>query len=489
MPTQVTSNKLFDRIRYLFGASYCGLIHSNADTKVQEYLDNETEWMREKLFYSTFSKPVTVSTLDSFLKYFMNMGRYNLAMNNIFDSIVIFDEVHTYNFKMLGFLKRILKELDKYKIPWCIMSASIPDKLKTQLFEEKIDYELVTEKGLFEKKANNICIKKDLNIINDIKLIEEKYEDGKNILIVCNTVNDAKQIYNILKEKINDTILYHSTFKTEHRKLKEQELFYRLGKIYEKPETDDKDLNKYFENINTKKNFILVATQVVEISLDIDFNVMFTEIAPIESLIQRFGRVNRKKNEKRLGEINIYTNINSSKKVKIYPYNGLSAYPYKEGLLKEAYDVLENGIFELQKYNDWLNISTNNLFEKDKIHTENFESKINEGYDEYEKILQSMKIYVNTEYEIRDIDDKLQKITCWLKNDYDLFGYDLFSKIGKDKLIDIPNWVYQKIKKDTTKLDPADRNNKQYYDIINLEYNYHEGLIIEENTFECENII
>jgi len=65
----------------------------------------------------------------------------------------------------------------------------------------------------------------------------------------------------------------------------------------------------YLQTIDISRNFVLVATQVVEMSLDIDFDVMFTDNAPCDALMQRFGRVNRKKKDENKGDVYIYQQL------------------------------------------------------------------------------------------------------------------------------------------------------------------------------------
>lgn len=495
LPTQVTSNKLLDRMIELFGQDNCGIVHSSARLKALNYLDNEEDWRREKGFYETYSKPLTVSTLDGFLKYFTNIGRYTMALNNFFDSVIIFDEVHTYDMKMLGFLTVILRKLDEYKIPWCIMSASIPDFLKKDyLLQEDVTYRHITQTELFKKKPSKIFLKKKMSIGQDLDFIINQYEEGKNILITCNTVNDVNKIFHLLNNLGLNTMLYHSTFKREDRILKEQEIFYRLYisnknkfKIISMPTTPDIDIKKYFTKIE-HRNFILAATQVVEMSLDIDFDILLTDIAPVESLIQRFGRVNRKKHPEILGEIYIYENINFSKSKTIsYPYESLQYYPYNSNILKSSFEVIRNGNHDLGIFNQWLNDSISNFINSNKIEHENKSILFNNGSDLYTNTLELNKLYVKKDYEIRDIDPNLSKVECFLYQDYEIYGSDLYKM--QDKLINIPVWLLKELRKVGNVIDPDYQNRKYNPVISNLEYSYIKGLTINDNSFELNNII
>ncbi|WP_367883762.1 CRISPR-associated helicase Cas3' [Thermococcus peptonophilus] len=94
-------------------------------------------------------------------------------------------------------------------------------------------------------------------------------ERGK-VLVVANTVTRARELYTELKGKREDVYLFHSRFTNE-------------------------DKRKKMELVESIESGILVATQVVEVSLDIDYDVLYTEVAPpLDALVQRFGRVNRR---------------------------------------------------------------------------------------------------------------------------------------------------------------------------------------------------
>lgn len=492
LPTQVTSNKLLDRMISIFGSKSCGIVHSSADLKAIEYLDNEEDWKREQNFHKTFSKPLTVSTLDGFLKYFINIGRYQLALNNYLDSVVIFDEVHSYDLKMLGFLCKILEKLDEYKIPWCVMSASIPHLLRTKylLSNQHTRYSHITDKKLFTKAPNNLNIQNCLSIADKLDQIEKHHREGKNVLVVCNTVNDAVEIYRKLmqfRRNIN-CMLYHSTFKREHRKLKEWEIFYRLelskGKELRFEKLNDENLQEYFNAI-PKQAFILIATQVIEISLDIDFDVLFTKMAPIDSLIQRFGRVNRKKKDR--GQLYILSKINVSKSGGFdYPYDGLHKYPYSATALKESFKVLKDGIHELNIYSEWLNRSFRRIFKNDLIYKEKQESKYEMGLNTYDYILKNESIYSRLDYNLRDIDASLAKVDCILYQDFEKFGEEVYK--NKHKLIGIPVWLRRRLE-EAGKVIEANIEAHKYYDLVKIDYDYLVGLRITSKSFTCENII
>ncbi len=120
------------------------------------------------------------------------------------------------------------------------------------------------------------------DIVNGVDGILARAKEGKRILVILNTVELAQKIFKEIAEKNKDNIylkLIHSRFTFKDRKSIEDEIISTFSNP--KPITE-------------KEGKILVATQVVEASLDIDADILYTELAPIDALVQRMGRVWRR---------------------------------------------------------------------------------------------------------------------------------------------------------------------------------------------------
>ena len=439
LPTQTTSNKLYERVQNFFDKKECGLIHSNAEIFLEKAYERDNgvvdEYFKSDFLVSkSFNKPVTVSTIDSLLKYFINIGRFNIATKNFLNSVIIIDEVHSYDFKLMGFLKRFLELCCEYDAKVCLMSASIPNKIK-ELLNIK-DYPVITQNNLFKKKANKIT-KRNYELDNDFDFIFEKFQQSKKyILIIRNTVKSATDTYKRLKDMflLNDEeiILYHSTFKKIDKQKKEALIFERLA---------------------SRKPFILVATQIVEISLDIDFDIMFTDNAPIDSLIQRFGRVNRKKNKKKKGEIYIY------KYTKAFPYKNLY-------LLDLTFKTIQEGCFELKEYVKWLNSVYDELFKKDKSVINEISRLFDEAYKKYDETIKELSGINKSQdnYNLRDINIQ--------KNDYLLYDDYMEGRTKYEYTISLPYYLGKKYL-----YKPQIETN---YEILNLKYSFQKGIIFDD---------
>ena len=159
------------------------------------------------------------------------------------------------------------------------------------------------------------------------KLIHDAVESNKKVLIVCNRVDNAQLVYRQISEEFPDTdrLLLHSRFKRGDRNEKERQLL-GLG--------DDGE--EVFKFNTSKEACIVVSTQIVEVSLDISFDMMITDCAPIDALIQRFGRINRKRTADTIGKFKpVY--------VIAPPEEKKEALPYDLDVLTRTYEVLPDG--------------------------------------------------------------------------------------------------------------------------------------------------
>lgn len=151
-----------------------------------------------------------------------------------------------------------------------------------------------------------------------IAIIRQAVADKQKVLIVCNQVKRAQTVFEHMQELFpeSEKMLIHSRFMRNDRSRKEGE----LKEVY----------NEKAEGC------IVVSTQVVEVSLDISFDLMITEAAPLDALIQRFGRINRKRNEYTIGKFKpVYVLAPLEKKD--------DALPYDLTVLEDSYKALPDG--------------------------------------------------------------------------------------------------------------------------------------------------
>jgi CRISPR-associated endonuclease/helicase Cas3 len=254
------------------------------------------------------------------------------------------------------------------------MTATLPDFIRTELNKRLEGVEFKTL-NLFEEDAELSKFSKhkvQLKIENykvdqhsyDKKTIQEivdkaKENRGNRILVVLNTVKQAQAVFDDLlkvSDDIVDVKLFHSRYTQSHRKSKEDELESFIG-----------------NNDNSRKDKrpkILVATQVVEASLDLDADYLFTELAPWDSLIQRMGRVFREYRNTSRNAVEMiskrYNQPEIPENVFILVYNGKNkkgkdvfesaqGYVYNIELLRTTLKLLENRTIKNEDLKKWNN--------------------------------------------------------------------------------------------------------------------------------------
>jgi CRISPR-associated endonuclease/helicase Cas3 len=352
MPTQVTSNAMWERLCTIFGEGnskkekknngkkYVGLYHGKSFIKLKSVLIGEMgdlgkkdlEELSDETFQGNiFFKPITVTTIDHLIYSFVHGFRQaDFTLGNLQNAIIIFDEVHYYEEKTLNHLFTLFKLLREFEIPHLLMSGTLPDFIKKDAYEylEVVDFEGIEYMPFSFNFCNRELIKlpkssdetaETPEVYIDRESSEEivnQYKKGLKQFVILNTVKRTQEFYrrvkmNLAKEIENPNIvLYHSQYTYNDRVKKELEI---------------RDESK-------EGPFILIATQVIEISLDISCDIMYTEVAPPDAIGQRGGRLNRKGKTFKNGVMH---------EMKIFlPEKHL---PYDENLLKETQEKIKDG--------------------------------------------------------------------------------------------------------------------------------------------------
>lgn len=336
LPTQATSNGIFPRINdWLKKLSLVKgnpksiqLVHGKAAlnpdfVKIRELSyrsknvvgdDNSVfvnDWFvgRKTAILDDF----VVGTVDQFLLVALKQKHLALRHLGLSKKVVIIDEVHAYDAYMGQYLQQAIRWMGAYQIPVIILSATLPSRIRTSLVEQYIrgrylrfdsnhaeykdwsttsrypvvtftDGDKVKQYRDFETKSDKTIKIETIDEQNLIETIDSLVTDGGVLGIVVNTVRRAQKLATELMGVYSDEIveLLHSGFIATERVRKEQELLSTIGKEAERP---------------YKK--IIVGTQVIEQSLDIDFDVMISDLAPMDLLLQRAGRLHRHNKTKR----------------------------------------------------------------------------------------------------------------------------------------------------------------------------------------------
>jgi CRISPR-associated endonuclease/helicase Cas3 len=302
LPTMTTSNKMYDRLKETLGCEV-GLLHGTSDymLKTNEEYEGQEEFehVKRALFCKSFMYPCTVATIDQLLFTMFNWGRWELKLLNAGNSAIIVDEIHAYEPYTVALIIHTLRLLSILGAKKFVMSATIPIVLRDFLQNELGLAPVPGDASYDDRVRVSIRLKTSEEITSAVPEIIKCYRNGKKVLVICNTVATSKTLFQKVKGdnrvKKNESALLHSQFIMKDRADKENTLDDLMKKKYGGP-------------------YILVATQVVEVSLDIDFDILFTEACPIDALIQRLGRVNRYGNRPP-AEVSVYKQSTIADKV------------------------------------------------------------------------------------------------------------------------------------------------------------------------------
>jgi CRISPR-associated endonuclease/helicase Cas3 len=267
---------MYDRVK-TFVSDQAGLAHGTAGLVVGETEGYTSQAFQSRLYFSTFMQPATVATVDQLILSKFNWRHWELMETNITQSAVVFDEIHAYDLFTLGLTLNAAQELAERGARLCFMSATMPRFLQDaicKLLGEYGGYDVV-ECPEADAEIRHTLSVRDSFLEDAIDEIVSLFNGGKKILVVANSVDTACGLYEQLEASIGaeNTMLFHSRYIEMERRAKEQSIA---------------------EENKRTTGFVAVVTQIVEVSLDIDYDVLYTQVAPVDALVQRFGRVNRK---------------------------------------------------------------------------------------------------------------------------------------------------------------------------------------------------
>ena len=345
LPTMVTSNSIRDRLRDFFkGYGHeVGLVHSTADLVRESETEGDeadrADVRSDLLSESHYFRPVTVGTVDQLLVPLFHAGRWAMKTFAAADAAIVIDEIHAYEPHTLGLITLMIEQLSALGTRFMVMSATMPGVLKTALHDalspSGAGVAVVEDDELLDSARNTwtTCNKPlgESLLPSDARgravpspefldLWGTRNDRGEplKILIVVNTVKRCQDLSRAFREFGFELTCYHSKFIFRDRRKKER-------------------------RINKCPPRLLIATQVVEVSLDIDYDILLTECAPIDAIAQRAGRVNRAR-RKVPGRVVIHRHEKESERVYGFPPGVLES---TWALIKEAQEPTERRLIEM----------------------------------------------------------------------------------------------------------------------------------------------
>ncbi|AEB77509.1 CRISPR-associated protein Cas3 [Clostridium botulinum] len=355
-----------------------GVLHS----KVQSLLsrDEDIENIEEELqLFKKNIKQVTICTIFQLLKAMFSCKNFEMILAQLKDSIIVIDEIHCFDLRTFAFMMESLKYLrENFGINICIMSASIPTCM-LEFMKETLNINTLINADKEDFLIRHHINRVDKELVNDLDKIKAAIENNKQALLCVNNVAASQKLFSNLKEQYpNKNIkLIHGRFNARDRS----------------------EIEKDLKNCD-----VLIGTQAIEVSLDIDYDVLYTEMAPLDALLQRFGRVNRK-GEKGIADVYIY---NKSKE-----YNSI----YDNNIIDKT-DIELNNIIK--------NDSGIILEDKVNLYLDNIYTEFNiDEYNQYKKqindIINNIRVgYYNENAceEMLSNDNSVQMIPVSLLSEY-----------------------------------------------------------------------
>lgn len=305
LPYQASINAMYKRFKKDMGDEVLiGLKHASMNSL--SFMDDNS-----KLLSNYFGLSIKVITPFQIMGILFRIKGYEALIMDLKGQDIILDEIHTYQSLSQACILHLINTLKYIGCRIHICTATIPSYLKDKIVDilEKDNTQIIQLNDEVLTSFNRHIIHTVCDM--DIKHIKERYDNGEKILIVKNQVRKAQQLYQELKNiyPTYKILLIHSRFKRQ-----------RMVDIE----------NILLNDFNIKNEpCIVISTQVVEVSIDINFDVMFTDCADIMSLIQRFGRINQQR--KNIGVFrDIFVMKNKDKEYK----------PYNENICDKTFSIL-----------------------------------------------------------------------------------------------------------------------------------------------------
>ncbi|NVM54840.1 MAG: CRISPR-associated helicase Cas3' [Candidatus Helarchaeota archaeon] len=319
LPTQATANQMFLRVKDFLTAIKQGLrvnlhlLHGNAiisdeysllKTRSQNYDGEESPVVADSWF--TYRKrglisPFGVGTIDQILLSVLPLRHFFVRLFGLAGKVIIIDEIHSYDVYMSTILEYLLYWLRLLGSSVILLSATLPSFKRKKLiktYQPNINDEIINKpypriticsgKGVkvynfettLKKQENNSVLIEWIDEHSIPTMVSSALKNGGRVAIICNKVRRAQKLFLRLKGLKNEGFevdLLHSRFP-----------FYQRNKI------ENLVIEKYGKDKNhIKFRRILISTQIIEQSLDLDFDLMISDLAPIDLLFQRMGRLHR----------------------------------------------------------------------------------------------------------------------------------------------------------------------------------------------------
>ena len=458
LPLKVSSNAIYSRIKNKYSYENVALLHSDSMSMyLKEYKENDSDIHEKHDRARMLAQPLTVCTVDQLFKFVYKALGTEIFAATLKYSKLILDEIQSYEPAVIAIIIYGLKTIQEMGGRFAIITATFPPVLKYFMGENglKEDEQYLFKDFTGKKYSINEVVRHKIQIRKSEMDIDEILEQGNNkkVLVICNTVSQAQKIYKKMQEKSEKVYLLHSRYIRRDRAFLEEQIM---------------------DFTESEEVGIWITTQIVEASLDIDFDVLHTEMCTADSLLQRMGRCNRKgRYFPEEANVIIYDNRNGVGKNRIYDSD---MYDRSLKLLTE---------YENLKFVESMKTAyMNQVYDSDEIKETSY-------YKEIEKCLSKLSDIHPVDYKLKDAEiRKIDSVTVVPEAIYqekiDLFecGTDFLRKpnISKEtkslirsKLEDMTlnlSIYNNKYPENVDKVSVGFKNCKKVTDIHRTEYKY-----------------
>ncbi|NCC92555.1 MAG: CRISPR-associated helicase Cas3' [Opitutae bacterium] len=313
LPTQATGNALFGRmLRFLQAQAVdrpvdVQLVHGGAAqhepcVRLRNIGASEDEAVTSSAWFSQRKRPLLspygVGTIDQALFATLNVKHHFVRLWGLANRVVVLDEVHAYDTYTSGLIEALLRWLKAMRCSVVLMSATLPTRSREGFLRAWGADAAAAEMPyprLWMTRADEVIGEhvpcRALAPIAVQGVSEELPEMARHVLasldgegcgaVIVNTVQRAQDMYRLLKDQLGsdtDLMLFHARYPADERGQREAQVLRNFGRG---------------DDARRPRRAVLVATQVVEQSLDLDFDFMLTDLAPVDLVLQRAGRLHR----------------------------------------------------------------------------------------------------------------------------------------------------------------------------------------------------
>ena len=321
MPTTATSDQMHERVtRFLSTRHQMDvkplLVHSRALLREDDVQSDESDKVEEETTLrqtwflprkKSLLVPFGVGTVDQTFLSVLQTKHFFVRLLGLSQKVVIFDEIHAYDAYMAEIFCRLLRWLREIGASVILLSATLPEASRRRFVEAYTDREdesqsveypritVATSQGVQvhplskpESQPPLTLERMNRDLASIVERVQKEIRQDGCVAVICNTVRRAQDVYMTLDSAnqsesfcpTENLILFHARTTQQWRDATQTKVLDAMSK-------------KARESGNRPSRMVVVATQVIEQSLDLDFDVMLTDLAPLDLLVQRAGRLHR----------------------------------------------------------------------------------------------------------------------------------------------------------------------------------------------------